>query len=163
MQFLATRQHTPTLRRRPAQDGTHLNRTISQEKRSVRPVLAEARSIRGDRRLLGALVAALRERARENLGQLKEVHFWDEGDRVGLIVLWRSPTDLRSFVEGAHRDVLAFRAESGAFPEVERTLWWSTAETPITVDEARERTEHLHEHGPGPRAFTLASLVPAPV
>lgn len=125
-------------------------------------VLVEARTITGDREHLRSLVAALREGARDHLGHLGEVHFSDEGDRVHMVSRWRSPTDLRSFVEWSHREILAFRAEAGRFPTVERTLWWSTAGTEVTVAQAEERAEYLRVHGPGPRAFTLGSLVPAP-
>ncbi|WP_460755136.1 DUF3291 domain-containing protein [Nocardiopsis oceani] len=96
------------------------------------------------------------------MGHLAEVRFSDEGDHVHVVSLWRSPTDLRSFVEEAHRELLAFRAGSGGFPTVERTLWWSTAGTGITPEEAEERAEHLRVRGPGPRAFTLGSPVPPP-
>ena len=126
------------------------------------PVLVEARTVTGDRRYLRPLVAALREQAADHLGHLAEVHFSDEVDRVRVVHLWRSPTDLRSFVEEAHRELLAFRTGSGGFPTVERTLWWSTAGTGITPKEAEERAEHLRMRGPGPKAFTLGSPVPPP-
>ena len=127
------------------------------------PLLVEARTLTGDRHHLQALSRALQEHAKGHLGHLGEVHFSDAGDRIHVVTLWRSPTDLRSFVEAAHDEVLAYRAAAGAFPTVERTLWWSTAGTEVTAAEAERRAEHLHAHGPGPRAFTLASPVPAPV
>lgn len=125
-------------------------------------VLVESRTITGDRRHLRSLVSALQERSANHLGHLGEVHFSDEGDRVHVVSLWRSPADLRSFVEETHRELLAFRAESGRFPTVERTLWWSAAGTEVTAAQAEERAEHLRVRGPGPRAFTLGSPVPAP-
>lgn len=125
-------------------------------------VLVEARTVTGDPEHLRALAHALRERTKDHLGHLGEVHFSEEGDRVSVVNLWRSPTDLRAFVEDAHEDVVAYRATSGAFPTVERTLWWSTAGTEITPEDAEARAGHLHAHGPSPRAFTLASPVPAP-
>ncbi|WP_026122369.1 DUF3291 domain-containing protein [Nocardiopsis halotolerans] len=160
MPFLAQRPRVsvrPSLR--------HLGRRRGGTDRGVGggwPVLVEARTVRGDRRLLGEFAAALQERARSDPGHLEEVHFSDEGDRIRLVALWRSPVDLRSFVEEAHRDVSAFRARGGAFPEVERTLWWSTAGTPVSWEEAEERTARLRERGPGLRAFTLAAPVPPP-
>ena len=80
-----------------------------------------------------------------------------------MVSRWRSPLDLRSFVERSHRELLGYRAEVGRFPEVERTLWWSAEGTEVTAAQAEERAEHLLAHGPGPRAFTLGSPVPAPV
>lgn len=125
-------------------------------------VLVEARTISGDPEHLRPLISALRAQAEDHLGHLDEVHFIDEGDRIHLVSRWRSTTDLRSFVERSHRDLLAYRTRSGEFPTVERTLWWSTAGTEVTPTEAEERTNHLRTHGPGARAFTLASSVPAP-
>lgn len=124
--------------------------------------LVEARTITGDREHLRPLVAALRTQAEDHLGHLGEVHFIDEGDRIRLVGRWRSPADLRSFVERTHRELLVYRAHTGRFPAVERTLWWSTAGAGVSAAEAEERAELLRTRGPGPRAFTLASLVPAP-
>ncbi|WP_150250282.1 DUF3291 domain-containing protein [Nocardiopsis deserti] len=160
MQFLAQRRHD-TVRRTPRHRPNRA-REDGPTPRGGWPVLVEARVLRGDRRHLGAFATALRERARRDPGHLEEVHFLDEGDHIRLVSLWCSPGDLRSFVEAAHRDVLAFRADSGAFPEVERTLWWSAAGTPVTPEEAGERAAWLRGHGPGARAFTLSSPVPPP-
>ncbi|NYH54075.1 hypothetical protein HNR06_003664 [Nocardiopsis arvandica] len=160
MQSLDQRQRVPA-----ARSSSHHARRARDHGPALRggsPVLVEARTVRGDRRFLGAFAAALRERARSGPGHLGEVHFSDEGDHIHMVALWRSPVDLRSFVEEAHPDVLALRARSGAFPEVERVLWWSTAGAPVSREEAGERARRLREHGPGPRAFTLASPVPAP-
>lgn len=137
-------------------------RTAGPGLRGGWPVLVESRTLRGDRRHLAALAAALRERARRGVGALEEVHFSDEGDLLHTVVLWRSPTDLRGFVEASHRDLLAHRARAGAFPSVDRVLWWADAGVPVTAEEAADRADHLREHGPGPRAFTLASPVPPP-
>ncbi|WP_150242239.1 DUF3291 domain-containing protein [Nocardiopsis quinghaiensis] len=161
MQFLVQSQRVPAVRpaapHRPRWDRDH-----GRGPRGASPILVEARTVRGDRRFLGAFAAALRERARGSLGHLEEVHFSDDGDRIHLIALWRSPVDLRSFVEEAHPDVLALRARSGAFPEVERVLWWSASGAPVSWEEAGERARWLRERGPGPHTFTLASPVPAP-
>ncbi|MGW5875575.1 DUF3291 domain-containing protein [Nocardiopsis terrae] len=125
-------------------------------------VLVEARTVTGEHHHLQALVGALREQAKDHSGHLGEVHFSDQGDRMRVVNLWRSPDDLRSFVEETHREVLAYRAAVGGFPTVERALWWSTAGTGITAAEAEERAGQLRARGPGPRAFTLGSPVPAP-
>ena len=125
-------------------------------------VLVEARTITGDREHLQSLVAALRAQAEDHLGHLGEVHLIDEGDRIHLVSRWRTPVDLRSFVERSHRELLVYRERTGRFPTVERTLWWSTAGTGVSAAEAEERAELLRTRGPGPRAFTLASPVPAP-
>ncbi|GAB2490743.1 DUF3291 domain-containing protein [Nocardiopsis aegyptia] len=128
-------------------------------------VLAEARTLTapdGDHCALFSLVLAMRRRAEDHSGHLGEVHFSEEGDRVRLVSRWRSAEELRAFVEQAHDDLLDYRAASGAFPRVERVLWWSPADQEVTAAEADRRTEHLRAHGPGPHAFTLAAPVPRP-
>ncbi|WP_198659295.1 DUF3291 domain-containing protein [Nocardiopsis sp. FIRDI 009] len=130
------------------------------------PVLVEALTLTtdtDDHRALDALVGALRERARSAPGHLGQVHFDGGGNRRRTVALWRSPTDLRDLVHAAHPDILAFRATTGAFPTLERTLWWETeGAAEVTVEEAERRAAHLREHGPGARAFTLRSPVPRP-
>ncbi|KOX24162.1 DUF3291 domain-containing protein [Nocardiopsis sp. NRRL B-16309] len=128
-------------------------------------VLAEARTLTtpdGDHCALFSLVLAMRRRAEDHSGYLEEVHFSDEGNRVRIVSRWRSAEELRVFVEQAHDDLLDYRAASGGFPTVERTLWWSPADTEVTAAEADRRTEHLRAYGPGPYAFTLAAPVPRP-
>ncbi|MES0833273.1 DUF3291 domain-containing protein [Nocardiopsis tropica] len=139
----------------------HRTRT-AQGAREGRPLLAESRTVLGDRRYLAPLAAALRKRAAGGDGAPEEVHFSDGGDRIHVIALWRSPTDLREFVEASHGDLLDFRALTGAFPRVGRVLWWAADGAAVTPEEAAARAEHLREHGPRPHAFTLASPVPAP-
>ncbi len=125
-------------------------------------VLVESRTLFGDPRHLPVLVAALRTLAEDHPGHLGEVHFSDEGTAVRVVNRWRSAADLRSFVERAHDDLLVHRVATGRFPEVERALWWSCSATVITPEQVEARTAHLRSHGPGPRAFTLGSPVPAP-
>ncbi|QVJ00773.1 DUF3291 domain-containing protein [Nocardiopsis eucommiae] len=125
-------------------------------------ILVESRTVTGDPRHLPALVAAFRARAEVHPGHLGEVHFSDDGASVRTVSRWRSSVDLRSFVERAHGDLLAYRVEAGRFPEVERTLWWSRSATAVTPEQAEARAVRLKAHGPGPGAFTLGSPVPAP-
>ncbi|WP_159940159.1 MULTISPECIES: DUF3291 domain-containing protein [unclassified Nocardiopsis] len=156
MSILIPHQHAPVARQ------PHRSGEGGRGRRGGGPVLAEARTVRGDRRFLGAFAAVLRERARAHPGHLEEVHFADEGDHIRFLVLWRSTVDLRAFVEEAHRDVLALRERAGAFPEVERVLWWAADGAPVPPEEAAERARRLRERGPGADAFTLASPVPVP-
>lgn len=126
------------------------------------PLLVESLMVVGDPRALGTLAEALTRRARDHVGHLDEVHFSREEDRFHQMAFWRSPTDLRAFVEEARPDMLAHHTTAGVFPTVERTLWWAPAGTEITPKEALARAEHLRERGPGRHAFTLRSPFPAP-
>jgi hypothetical protein len=40
-------------------------------------------------------------------------------------------------------------------PEAYMVLWWIAAGELPTVEEAKDRLEHLREHGPSPTAFTF--------
>ncbi len=119
--------------------------------------LAESRVLRGDH--LGPLVEALRVQARSTEGHITEVDSSGTENEVRIVSLWRDPVALRAFVERTHRLLVEHRGRHGAFPVVERTLWWSAGGP--GPEEVRGREEHLRAHGPGPRAFTLASPVPA--
>lgn len=126
------------------------------------PLLAESLVVTGAPHTLKEFSEALRRHANDQVGQLDEVHFSQEEDHFHRMALWRSPADLRAFVELVHSELLAYHGKAGAFPTVERTLWWIPAGTEITPEEARARTEHLRVRGPGRHAFTLASPVHAP-
>lgn len=130
--------------------------------RAAAPVLVEYRVITGEPAYLEALGRAFRKRVEDHIGHVGEVQFHDEGDRIHLVHLWHGPIELRTFIEQAHVDLLAYRRDAGAFPTVERTLWWSTVGTEVTLAEAADRAAHLREYGPRPRAFTLTSPVPTP-
>lgn len=152
---------TRTARRESARGRACRNR-VDPAPQAPGAVLVESRTVTGDPRHLSALASALRARAEVHRGHLDEVHFSDDGASVRTVSRWCSPTDLRSFVERAHGDLLAYRAEAGRFPEVERTLWWSRSATAVTPEEAEARSARLRARGPGPGAFTLGSPVPAP-
>jgi uncharacterized protein DUF3291 len=78
--------------------------------------------------------------------------------------VWRSPAALLAYVySDRHRAVLRRRREWFARLEVPVTaLWWVPAGHRPTVAEAEQRLIHLRLHGPGPVAFTLRTLFPAP-
>ncbi len=78
--------------------------------------------------------------------------------------VWESPEHLRQYVYGAvHAEMIRqrhhwFEKMAGAF----LALWWIPAGHRPTVDEAKERLTHLHQHGPGDRAFTFRQNFPPP-
>jgi hypothetical protein len=92
----------------------------------------------------------------------------EEGDATGirafgddrLIVnmsVWESVEALRAFVySGDHLAVMRRRREwFERMGEAFLALWWVPAGNVPTLGEAEERLDHLREHGPTPRAFTL--------
>jgi hypothetical protein len=78
--------------------------------------------------------------------------------------LWASLQDLSSFVYASdHRQVMKqrrqwFRRFDGPY----MVLWWVPQDHIPTVEEARERLEHLRTHGETPHAFTFKKPFPAP-
>ena len=71
--------------------------------------------------------------------------------------VWADHQSLWDFVyDDAHRTFLRRRREFfDRLTEAFTVLWWIPAGHVPTVDEARERLEHLREHGPTEHAFGL--------
>ena len=79
----------------------------------------------------------------------------DERMMVNMSV-WESIEVLRAFVyTSAHTPVMRERKRWFEKLETYLVLWWVPAGHQPTVDEAKERLEHLTRHGPTPYAFTF--------
>jgi hypothetical protein len=78
--------------------------------------------------------------------------------------VWESVEALTAFAyAGAHRPVMQRRRQWFArFDGAYMALWWVPAGHIPTVEEARERLDHLNAHGPTPFAFTFKQAFPAP-
>ena len=89
--------------------------------------------------------------------------FDDERIIVNLSV-WESLEKLQAFVfNSTHTGVMKDRRKWFEKSEQMTTvLWWIPAGHEPTVDEAKERLEHLNTHGPGPTAFTFRQSWPEP-
>jgi uncharacterized protein DUF3291 len=83
----------------------------------------------------------------------------DERILVNLSV-WETPEHLRGFVYGSgHAAVL--RQRKSWFERIDSmyyALWWIPAGHIPSVEEAKERLEHLRAHGESERAFTFARV-----
>jgi hypothetical protein len=99
----------------------------------------------------------------------------EDGDATGIrafdddmllvnMSVWESVEALADFTYSAeHRDILRGRRQwFEKVTEAIFVLWWVPAGTIPTVDEAKERLEHLREHGPTPEAFTFRTAFPSP-
>ena len=99
----------------------------------------------------------------------------EEGDATALrpydderilfnLSVWRSPEDLRAFVyQSAHTEVMRQRKSwFERFDGMYYALWWVPAGHIPGIAEAKERLEHLRNHGESAQAFTFARLYPAP-
>ena len=78
--------------------------------------------------------------------------------------VWESLESLQQFVYKSHH-VESLRGRKQWFEPIEGpilVLWWIPVGHIPTVGEARERLQHLKEHGPTPHAFTFRTPFPAP-
>ena len=87
-----------------------------------------------------------------------------EDDRMIVnMSVWESIDDLAAFVyRSGHVEVMRRRREWFEAMKPYMVLWWVAAGAIPTVDEAKERLEHLRVHGPTPHAFTFKARFPSP-
>ncbi len=78
--------------------------------------------------------------------------------------VWESPERLREFVyRNAHAEVMRQRkAWFERFDGAYYALWWLPAGHIPSIDEAKERLEHLRTHGESAYSFSFAKLHPSP-
>jgi hypothetical protein len=99
----------------------------------------------------------------------------EEGDATSLrpyederilfnLSIWENIEDLKSYVyKSAHADVMRRRREwFEKFEGMYLALWWVEAGHIPTIDEAKERLEHLNKNGESEIAFTFKWIFPAP-
>ena len=86
----------------------------------------------------------------------------DERMMVNMSV-WESIEALRTFVyTSGHTSVMRNRKRWFDRLETYLVLWWVPAGHQPTIEEAKERLEHLERCGPTPYAFTFRASFPAP-
>ena len=86
----------------------------------------------------------------------------DERMMVNMSV-WESIEALRAFVyTSGHTSVMRNRKRWFDRLETYLVLWWVPAGHQPTIEEAKERLEHLERCGPTPYAFTFRASFPAP-
>jgi len=92
-------------------------------------------------------------------GNATAVRAYDDTHILVNLSVWGSLETLAAFVyAGAHRPVMQRRRQWFArFDGPYTALWWALQGHIPTVDEARERLEHLRTHGPTEVAFTFKS------
>jgi hypothetical protein len=103
-------------------------------------------------------------RLQEETGNATGIHPWDDDRTIVNMSVWSSIEALQEYVYGsAHVGVMRRRREW--FDRLGRSylaLWWVSPGHVPTIDEAKERLEHLERHGPTPAAFTFRHPSPAP-
>jgi hypothetical protein len=78
--------------------------------------------------------------------------------------VWRSLEELRSFVyRSDHADVMRRRLQWFERPDrMHLALWWVEGGHIPSIDEAKQRLEHLRLHGPSEQAFSFTQPFQAP-
>ncbi len=97
-------------------------------------------------------------------GNATSVRAYDDPRLLINMSMWESLDALSAYVyANAHRGVMRRRREWFArFDGPYMALWWVPAGHIPTVDEAKERLEHLRAYGPSPTAFTFKAPFPTP-
>jgi hypothetical protein len=88
----------------------------------------------------------------------------DDGLMAMNMSVWESLEALQQFVyRQLHAEILRARHEwFECLEDPILALWWIPAGQIPTIADARERLQHLKEHGPTPYAFTFRTPFPAP-
>lgn len=97
-------------------------------------------------------------------GDATSIRAYDDELMIVNMSVWESVDALWGFVySGDHLAVMRRRREwFERFDTQILVLWWVPAGHVPTVDEAKERLEHLRAEGPSERAFTFKQRFPAP-
>ncbi|MEM9301510.1 MAG: DUF3291 domain-containing protein [Pseudomonadota bacterium] len=98
-------------------------------------------------------------RLQDEDGNATALRPFDDDTLVNLSV-WESADALKAYVyQSAHADIMKRRREWFIkMFKAHLVLWWVPAGHRPSTDEARDRLEHLHTHGPSPHAFTFAKI-----
>lgn len=105
-------------------------------------------------------------RLQDETGDASSIRMFDDDWILVNMSVWQSLEALRAFVyDDEHRAYLRRRREwFERLDEAITVLWWVSAGHRPSVDEARDRLEHLRKHGKTPYAFGfgLGDTFPAP-
>jgi hypothetical protein len=90
-------------------------------------------------------------------GNATAIHAFDDDLLLVNMSVWESVEALGEFVyRSGHVEVMRRRRDwATRMAEAYMCLWWIPAGEIPTIEEAKERLNHLREHGPTARAFTF--------
>jgi hypothetical protein len=97
-------------------------------------------------------------------GNATSLHVFDDDMLLINMSVWESVETLRAYVYNSrHTDFLRRRKEwFELFNGVYVALWWVPAGHIPSIEEAKERLEHLQEHGETSEAFSFRKVFPQP-
>ena len=103
-------------------------------------------------------------RLQTDAGNATVLRPYDDDRILYNLSVWQNPECLREFVyRGAHVEVM--RQRKSWFERYDGpyyALWWVPAGHVPSVDEAKDRLEHLRAHGESAQAFSFAKPYPPP-
>jgi hypothetical protein len=96
-------------------------------------------------------------RLQDESGDATSIKGFDDERLIINMSVWESVDALWNFVyAGGHLEVMRRRREwMTKLAEIHMALWWVPKGHIPSVEEARERLDHLRAHGPSERAFTF--------
>ena len=85
-------------------------------------------------------------------------------DIIVNMTVWQDVVSLSDYAfKSAHVDIMRRRREwFERMPEASMVLWWVPKEHRPSVQEAKQRLDHLRQHGATPHAFTFKDTFAAP-
>ena len=103
-------------------------------------------------------------RLQSESGDATSIKVYDDDMIIVNLTVWESVEALREFVyKGAHHGVLRDRKRwFEKFDGPYYALWWVSAGHIPSTQEAKERLEHLREHGDSEYAFSFQHAFPQP-
>ena len=103
-------------------------------------------------------------RLQTEAGDATALRAYDDERILFNLSVWETPEQLRQFVyRSAHIEVMRQRKSwFERFEGMYLALWWIRAGHIPSVQEAKDRLEHLAAHGESSYAFSFAKVFPAP-
>jgi hypothetical protein len=103
-------------------------------------------------------------RLQDGAGNSTYLRPYDDDRILFNMSVWRTLAALRDFVyRTAHTEVMRRRAEwFEKFEGVYTALWWVPEGHVPSIDDAKQRLEHLQARGPSAFAFTFKTPFPSP-
>ncbi|MBL8396837.1 MAG: DUF3291 domain-containing protein [Candidatus Accumulibacter sp.] len=103
-------------------------------------------------------------RLQEDSGSATSIRVFDDPLLLVNLSVWKNLESLKQYVyKSLHVELI--RDREGWFNkmgEAHQALWWVPAGHIPSVQEAKQKLEHIRKHGPTPEAFTFAKAQPMP-
>lgn len=94
-------------------------------------------------------------RLKDKSGSATNIPWSDDPQMLVNMSVWESPEDLEHYVwNTVHKKI--YDKKEDWFPQMEMAhfvMWWVPKGHQPTLEEARQKLNHLHEHGPTDEAF----------